>query len=140
MIDRGTASKRMGYLRHSLMVQVYLLAAVSGFSTRASSRFRSFSDRLDLIRRNALGVNRYSMRLHAANAGQFELRSYVQSALLEQKDDKTVVVNTPFKSFKTVDPVFVSLSSALGSYSGDGRGSCFRGLNVLLNTLFCASI
>ena len=52
--------------------------------------------------------------LSASRAGQFELSDYVKSNFLQTSDD-----NISTTRIKTVNPTFISLSTALEEYSGD---------------------
>lgn len=60
---------------------------------------------------------RSAQTLSASKAGQFELSDYVRSTFLRNVKEKTT--KTPFK---TVEPSFISLSTALEEYSGDNHG------------------
>ena len=112
----------MEYNKHSLVVvKVCFLAALTILSISSVASLKLSSNNHFRTDHTSLGLSAYSTRLSASNVGQFDLGSYVQAALLGQKNDKSVLANPPPRSIRCVDPVFINLISALETYSGDNQ-------------------
>ena len=125
----------MEYIKHSLIVQVCFLAASTMLSISSVASLKLSSTRHFRSHLASWGVSAYSTRLSASNLGQFDLGSYVQSALLPKNSDKNVLANSPQGSIKCVDPVFVTLTSALETYSGDNQSYSYLRMECLYHIL-----
>ena len=92
------------------------------------------------VGRHFQSVFRINLKLSAApREGQFELSDYVNSNFLPQLED-----GVSSKSFRAINPTFITLSSALQEYSGRMYRSLFTMLLYLfshdedrLTCLFC---
>lgn len=85
------------------LVVAMLISAVRPF--RSSFSNSAFSSRT---------LRQSTQALSASRAGQFELSDYVKSNFLQTSDD-----NISTTRIKTVNPTFISPSTALEEYSGD---------------------
>jgi hypothetical protein len=106
--------------RKPIASKLFLLAAATSLLICSVSSLR--------VGQNSQSTSRINFKLSAApREGQFELSDYVNSNFLPQLED-----GVSSKSFRAINPTFITLSSALQEYSGRK----YRSLSTSLLYLF----